>query len=79
MHERLRVEGSAARSSIAGMATVTPHLQQETRRAWADYSERVRGLEGSEYDRVEQEAWEELQATLSAIATESPLADPPVG
>ena len=62
------------------MTTVTPHLQQETRRAWGDYAERLRGLEGAEYDQVEQEAWEQLQATLQALdGAASPLDDSSVG
>ena len=62
------------------MTTVTPHLQQETRRAWSDYAERLRGLEGAEYDQVEEEAWEQLQATLRALgAGDAPLDHPSVG
>lgn len=62
------------------MTTVTPHLQQETRRAWSDYADRLRGLEGAEYDQAEQEAWEHLQATLQSLGvTDSSLHDPAVG
>jgi hypothetical protein len=62
------------------MATVTPHLQQETRRAWSDYADRLRGLEGADYDAAEQEAWAQLQATLQALGVaETPLDDPSVG
>lgn len=62
------------------MTTVTPHLQQETRRAWSDYADRLRGLEGAEYDQAEQEAWEHLQATLQALGVaDSSLDDPAVG
>ncbi len=62
------------------MTTVTPHLQQETRRAWSDYADRLRGLEGAEYDQAEQEAWEHLQATLQALGVaDAPLDDPRVG
>jgi len=61
------------------MTTVTPNLQ-ETRRAWGDYADSLRGLEGEEYDRAEKEAWEQLQATLHALAGgEISLDDPPVG
>ena len=45
------------------------------RRMWADYLERLRGLEGAEYDRVEQEAWQELQEALAAARGE-PGPDP---
>jgi hypothetical protein len=62
------------------MTTVTPHLQQETRRAWSDYADRLRGLEGAAYDEAEAEAWEQLQATLQALGVaDSPLVDPSVG
>jgi hypothetical protein len=62
------------------MTTVTPHLQQETRRAWSDYADRLRGLEGEEYDQAEPEAWEQLQATLQALGVaDAPLGDPSVG
>lgn len=61
------------------MTTVTRDLQHETRRAWADYAARLQGLEGEEYERAEQEAWEQLQATLRALGVEVPLADPTVG
>jgi hypothetical protein len=62
------------------MTTVTPHMEQETRRAWSDYADRLRGLEGAEYDQVEEEAWDQLQATLQSLgAAESPLHDPSVG
>ena len=62
------------------MTTATPQLEQETRQAWSDYAESLQGLEGAEYDRAEQDAWEQLQATLHALgATEAPLRDSHVG
>ena len=80
MHVRLRPMTTSARSSIGFMTIVTPNLQHETRQAWSDYAERLEGLEGAEYDRAEEEAWDHLQATLHALGvTESPLVDPPVG
>ncbi len=66
-------------SSIDCMTTVTPNLEHETRRAWGDYADRLRGLEGAEYDEAEQEAWAHLQATLQALGVESSLHDPTVG
>ena len=36
----------------------------EQERRWREYLERLRGLEGAEYDRAEEEAWEELQRAL---------------
>ena len=59
------------------MTTVTPHLQQETARAWTDYAERLRGLDGAEYDEAEKDAWEQLQATLQALGVAEPPADDP--
>ena len=79
-HARLRAGASSGRSRVAPMTTVTPNARQETRRAWSDYADRLRGLEGAEYERAEQDAWEQLQATLDAIdAADSPLDHPSVG
>jgi len=62
------------------MTTVTPNVEQETRRAWAEYADRLRGLDGEEYDAAEQDAWQALQAALQALdAPVAPLHDPPVG
>ena len=62
------------------MTTVTTNLEQEKRRAWDEYAESVRGLEGPEYEHAEQEAWARLQTTLTALEEgEAPLPDPPVG
>ncbi len=56
------------------MATVTDtHLA--TQQAWAAYAERLHGLEGRDYDHAEQEAWEELQATLHEVQEGSLLPD----
>jgi hypothetical protein len=61
------------------MTTVTPDLEHETRRAWGEYADRLRGLEGEEYDQAENDAWEQLQTTLQALGTPAPLDDPSVG
>ena len=61
------------------MTTVTGNLEQETRRAWAEYAESLRGLDGEEYDRAEEAAWDELQATLHAVGATVALDDAPVG
>jgi hypothetical protein len=55
------------------MATVTDNVEQSTRAAWAEYAEHLRGLEGSEYDRAEQEAWDMLQKRLSDMGAVSLL------
>jgi hypothetical protein len=49
----------AGRSRLRLMRTVLDEQQ-----AWQDYADRLRGLEGAEYDRAEEAAWEELQAAL---------------
>jgi hypothetical protein len=55
------------------VAPDTEHLQEldaETRQAWAAYIERLRELSGAEYERVESESWEELQAELRRLENE---------
>ena len=42
-------------------------LDAGTRRAWMAYSERLLGLAGEEYERVEQESWAELQSELRRL------------
>ncbi len=42
-------------------------LDADTRRAWGDYSERVRDLTGDEYERAEHESWEQLQRELRSL------------
>jgi hypothetical protein len=42
-------------------------LDARARRAWASYSRRLRDLGGDEYERVESESWEELQAELARL------------
>jgi hypothetical protein len=62
------------RSRLATMRTAVD-IQQ----AWQDYADRLRGLEGEEYDRAEQEAWEELQAALREARGEAATLDDNVG
>jgi hypothetical protein len=52
------------------MTTVARTLEEEQRRAWADYVARLRGLTGAEYDRAEQEAWDDLQHALRTLRGE---------
>jgi hypothetical protein len=61
------------------MVSVTPHLDQETRRAWSEYADSLRDLEGEEYDRAEAAAWAQLQSTLQALGAPIALDDPSVG
>lgn len=39
-------------------------LDADTRRAWDEYSERLRDLTGDEYERAEHDSWEQLQHEL---------------
>jgi hypothetical protein len=61
------------------MPTIAHLTPQETQRAWDEYAEATRGLEGREYDHAEQEAWQHLQDMLAGLASPSALHDPPVG
>jgi len=42
-------------------------LDAGTRRAWTEYSERLRELSGEEYERIERESWDELQNELHEL------------
>jgi hypothetical protein len=42
-------------------------LDDDTRRAWAAYSERLRELIGEEYERAERESWSKLQSELRGV------------
>jgi hypothetical protein len=42
-------------------------LDADTRRAWGDYTDRVRDLTGEEYERAEHESWEQLQRELDKL------------
>lgn len=49
------------------------HLQEldaETRQAWSAYVERLRELSGAEYERIEDESWDELQTELRRLEGE---------
>ena len=51
----------------------------DEQQAWQDYADRLRGLEGAEYDRAEEAAWEDLQAALREASGDSTTADDTVG
>ncbi len=42
-------------------------LDDDTRRAWTAYSERLRELSGEEYEQVEHESWTKLQSDLRRV------------
>ena len=55
------------------MTTTAPDLAQlrelddGTRRAWMAYTERLRDLDGEEYERAEDESWAERQTALRRL------------
>jgi hypothetical protein len=54
-------------------------LDADTRRAWAEYSERLRDLAGEEYERAEHDSWEQLQVELGQLERErAALAEPTI-
>lgn len=57
-------------TSVAPDTDQLEELDAETRQAWATYSERLRELTGEEYERVESESWETLQAELRRLENE---------
>lgn len=42
-------------------------LDDDTRRAWSTYSERIRELNGEEYELAERESWTKLQTELRRV------------
>jgi hypothetical protein len=42
-------------------------LDDGTRRAWTAYNERLRELDGEEYEQAETESWTELQTELRRL------------
>lgn len=45
-------------------------LEADTRQAWSIYSDRLRELNGEEYERAESESWDELQNQLQRLERE---------
>ena len=54
-------------TAIAHDAEQLRELDAGTRLAWNAYSERLRGLRGDEYERLERECWAELQSELRRL------------
>jgi hypothetical protein len=42
-------------------------LEEDTRQAWAAYSERLRGVSAEQYELVESTSWEQLQLELGRL------------
>jgi hypothetical protein len=60
--------------------TITaPHREPERRRAeaWSAYSERLRDLDGRDYEEAERVSWERLQRELRHIDAEHTDVQPP--
>lgn len=57
-------------TSIAPDKEQLQQLDEGTREAWGAYTERLRELTGTEYERVENESWDELQSELRRIQHE---------
>jgi hypothetical protein len=54
-------------SPIAYTTDKLRELDDDTKRAWSTYSERIHELTGEEYERAEHESWEELQEELQGL------------
>lgn len=54
-------------TAIAPDAEKLRGLDRDIRVAWSAYRERLRGLSGDEYERIERESWAELQSALRRV------------
>ena len=54
-------------TAIAPDSDKLRELDDDTRRAWSAYSDRLRELTGEEYERAERESWTELQSELRRL------------
>lgn len=54
-------------TAIAPDSDQLRRLDDDTRRAWGAYSERLRELSGEEYERAERESWAKLQSELRRV------------
>jgi hypothetical protein len=54
-------------TAIAPDSDKLRELDDETRRAWTTYSERLRELSGDEYEFAERESWAKLQSELRRL------------
>lgn len=53
-------------------------LEEDTRRAWNDYRERIQPLSGEEYEQAETESWKVLQGELRRLERRRRLLSPAV-
>ncbi len=54
-------------TAIAPDSDKLRELDDDTRRAWNAYNDRLRELTGEEYERAERESWTELQTELRRV------------
>jgi hypothetical protein len=54
-------------TTIAPDAIKLREIDEDTRRAWTTYSERLRELSGEAYERAERECWTALQSELRRL------------
>lgn len=54
-------------TAIAPDSDQLRRLDDDTRRAWAAYSERLRELSGDAYELAERESWAKLQSELRRV------------
>lgn len=52
-------------------------LEEETRRAWNEYRDRIQMLTGDEYELAETESWTILQSELRRLERRRRLLSPP--
>jgi len=56
------------------MTTITPdklsELAEQEREAWSEYRERLRDLEGRDYEEAEAASWDTLQDSLAEVEAE---------
>jgi hypothetical protein len=54
-------------TAIASISEKLRELDNDTRRAWNAYNERLRELTGDEYEHAEHESWDKLQGELRGL------------
>jgi hypothetical protein len=54
-------------TTVAQDAEKLREIDEDTRRAWTTYSERLRELTGEAYESAERECWSSLQSELRRI------------
>ena len=54
-------------TTIAAGTDKLRELDEDTRRAWGSYQERLQSLAGEDYERAELEAWTVLQNELRRL------------